>query len=55
MAKETHDDRHRYALLVEVHGLGLAQHVPVDVIGSRRALCACGCAGLFEQCRDRVG
>ena len=33
VAEEPHDDRQRDALLVEVHGLGLAQQVAVDVGG----------------------
>src|SRR5665647_2460421 len=32
VAEEAHDDRQRDALLVEVHGLGLAQHVAMDVL-----------------------
>ena len=55
MAEKTHDDRQRDALLVEVHGFGFAQHVAVDVLGDRRALCACSCGCLLEHCRDRVG
>ena len=35
VAEEPHDDRQRDALLVEVHGLGLAQHVAVDVLRDR--------------------
>ena len=31
MAEEPHDDGQRDALPVEVHGLGLAEHVAVDV------------------------
>ena len=50
MAEEAHNERQRDALLVEVHGLGLAQHVAVDVIGYRRALCACSPGSLFEHC-----
>src|SRR5262245_38686359 len=45
VTEETHDDRQRNALLVEVHGFGLTQHVAVDVLRDRRALCACGRGG----------
>ena len=34
MAQESHDDRQGNALLVEVHGLGLAQHVAVNALGN---------------------
>ena len=54
MAEETHDDRQRDTLLVEIHRFGFAHQVAVDVRRDRRALSACGFGGLLEYGGDRV-
>ncbi len=54
MAEEAHDDRQRDALLVEIHRLGFAQQVAVDVRRDRKALSTCGFGGLLEHGGDGV-
>jgi len=55
VAEETHDDRQRDTLLVEVHGLGFAQQVAVDVLRDRTAVSTGGFGSLLEHGGDRVG
>lgn len=55
LVEQAHDDRQRDALLVEVHGLGLAQHVAVDALGHRGASLPGGVGGVLEYRGDRVG
>jgi HTH-like domain/Integrase core domain len=51
VAEESHDDRQRDALLVEVHGLGLAQHVAVDALREGGAVGTGGlCGGVHDGC-----
>jgi hypothetical protein len=54
VSEETHADRQRDALLVEIHGFGLAQQVTVDARRDRRALSAGGFGGVLEHGSDRV-
>src|SRR5271163_4405506 len=54
VAEEAHDDRQRYALLVEIHRFGFAHQVAVDVRRDRRALSTCGFGGLLEHGGDGV-
>src|SRR6476659_5175574 len=52
VAEETHDDRQRNPLLVEVHRFGFAQQVAVDVLRDRRALSTCGFGSVLEHRGD---
>jgi hypothetical protein len=54
VAEKPHDDWQRDPLLVKVHGLGLAQHVAVDVARNGGAGFAGRVGGLFEYGRDGV-